>query len=444
MSTTLTSTAGTGADAPVPVTETTAPAIGAQPVTPALAHGPFLVATDGAERSEVALRAAREIAARKDATVQVLTVLDPLPIVTPEIQLPITPEMEAQRRDDRLAAVRAQIARAADAAWPLQIEEGQPMATIADFARNMRARLIIVGLGRHGMMERLFGDETALQLLRLADAPVLAVATSFEPPPRHIVAAIDFSPSSIRALRVAVELADPYATIDLVHVVTRDMSTAVWEQWQKTYSASVLKAFEDVRAEVRIPKTCAVETFLVRGDPSREVLTFADRVNADLICTGSHGHGFFSRMLLGSVATRILRGAHCSVLGVPHPAAMNLGVDGLGTGERAAARIPRDDWADELSAVTRRNAGRRVTIEVDDPELGSQAQGDDFPLLGIAYDHRDARVEIMLGDAESEGLHLSRGITDVSDIELLRDGNGRDITLCVKHGRGQTLVSFVG
>ena len=432
MSTTLTPTISTATPA-------------AAPTGPALAHGPILVATDGSERSEVALRAAREIAARNGASVEVLTVLDPLPIVTPEIQLPITPEMEAQRRADRLAAVRAQIGRVADSAsWPLEISEGQPMATIADHASDIGARLIVVGLGRHGMMERLFGDETALQLLRLADAPVLAVATSFEPPPRHVVAAVDFSPSSIRALRVAVELADPYATIDLVHVVTRDMSTAVWEQWQKTYSASVLKAFEDLRAEVRMPKTCAVETFLVRGDPSREILGFADRVNADLVCTGSHGHGFFSRMLLGSVATRILRGAHCSVLGVPHPAATRVGLDGLAAGERAAARIPRDDWADQLAALSRRNAGRRVTIEVDDPELGSQAQGEDFPLLGIAYDRRDARVEIMLGDAEGDGLHLTRGIGDVSDIELLRDGDGRDITLCIRHGRGQTLVSLAG
>ena len=437
MSTTLTPTS-------TPATAAQGEAQTAAPATPALGHGPFLVATDGAERSDVALRAAHAIAARSSAAVEVLTVLDPLPIVTPEIQLPITPEMEAQRRDDRLAAVRAQIARAAGGGnWPLRIGEGSPMMTIADHAGDMGARLIVVGLGRHGMLERLFGDETALQLLRLADAPVLAVAASFEPPPRHIVAAIDFSPSSIRALRVAVELADPHATIDLVHVVTRDMSTAVWEQWQRTYSASVLKAFEDVRAELRIPSTFSVETFLVHGDPSREILSFADRVNADLISTGSHGHGFFSRMLLGSVATRILRGARCSVLGVPHPATRRVGADGLAAGERAAARIPRDDWADQLAALSRRNAGRRVTIEVDDPELGSQAQGDDFPLLGVAYDRHDGRVEVMLGDVDGAGLHLTRGIADVTDIELLRDGDGRDITLCIKHGKGQTLVSFL-
>jgi len=316
MSITLTSTG-------IPETGTLSQATSAAAMGgPALAHGPLLVATDGAERSGVALRAAREIAARHGAPVKVLTVLDPLPIVTPEIQLPITPEMDAERRADRLAAVRAQIARAgAAAAWTLEIDEGQPMATIAQHASDLAARLIVVGLGRHGMIERLFGDETALQLLRLADVPVLAVATSFEPPPRHVVAALDFGPSSIRALRVAIELADPHATIDLVHVVTRDMSTAAWEQWQQSYSASVLEAFQDVRAGVGIPDTCAVETFLLRGDPSREILGFADRVNADLICTGSHGHGFFSRMLLGSVATRVVRGAHCSVLGVPHPAA---------------------------------------------------------------------------------------------------------------------------
>lgn len=419
-------------------------AAAAVPSGPVLAHGPILVATDGSERAEVALRATKSIAALHGASIEVLTVLDPLPIVTPEVQLPITPEMEAQRRADRIAAVRAQIARVAGnpLAWTLLLAEGQPMAAIADRAREINARLIVVGLGRHGMLERLFGDETALQLMRLADVPVLAAAPSFEPPARHLVAALDFSPSSVRALRAAIELVDPYATIDLVHVVSREMSTAMWEAWQAQYSESVLKAFEDVRHEVAIPATCSVETFLLRGDPSRELLGFADRVTADLICAGSHGHGFFSRMLLGSVATRLVRGAHCAVLGVPHAATSKVGLDGLAEGERAAARIPRDDWAEQLADFTRRNTGRRARLEVDYPELGAQPQGEDFPLLGVSYDRHDDRVEIMLGDPAAEGEHLSRSLGGIVEIDLLRDGQGRDVALRLQNGTGQTLVTF--
>lgn len=299
-------------------TTQTAPPAAAESTAP---RGPVLVATDGSAHADAALRAARELAARCGAPVRVLSVLDPLPVAAPEVMPPLSTEAETQRRADRLAAVHAQMDRTARGVrWPVALDDGHPMATIAGHARALGSRLIVVGLGRHGVKERLFGDETALQLMRLADAPVLAVAPSFAAPPHRIVAALDFSPSSIHALRAAVELAAPDAAIDLVHVVTRDMSNVMWEDWQNAYSTSVMQAFNDARAEAAVPEGCTVKTYVLRGDPAHEILALADRVGADLICTGSHGHGFFARILVGSVTTRIVRGAHCSVLGVARPA----------------------------------------------------------------------------------------------------------------------------
>lgn len=55
------------------------------------------------------------------------------------------------------------------------------------------------------------------------------------------------------------------------------------------------------------------------GDPAQEILAFADRENVDLLVIGSHGRTGLSRLLLGSVAESVVRGAKCPVLTVKQP-----------------------------------------------------------------------------------------------------------------------------
>src|SRR5262249_9075776 len=102
-----------------------------------------------------------------------------------------------------------------------------------------------------------------------------------------------------------------------VHVVSHDLETAVWESMHEEYGRSVEMAFGDVRRQLVARSPINVETVTLHGDPANEVLHWATRIGADLIAAGSHGYGFFSRLLLGSVATKLLRRASCAVLGVP-------------------------------------------------------------------------------------------------------------------------------
>jgi nucleotide-binding universal stress UspA family protein len=59
-----------------------------------------------------------------------------------------------------------------------------------------------------------------------------------------------------------------------------------------------------------------VTTKVIDGSPSRVIVEEADEWKADLIVVGSHGHGFWSRVLIGSVSDSVVRHAHCSVLTV--------------------------------------------------------------------------------------------------------------------------------
>jgi hypothetical protein len=81
-------------------------------------------------------------------------------------------------------------------------------------------------------------------------------------------------------------------------------------------------------------------------------------------------------------------------------------------------------------------------LEIDDPELGAQAQERDYPFLGASWDHHDERVQIMLGDFNATGRHLTRGIGGVTGIDILKDDADRDQVLRIRHGDGQTILSL--
>jgi nucleotide-binding universal stress UspA family protein len=57
-----------------------------------------------------------------------------------------------------------------------------------------------------------------------------------------------------------------------------------------------------------------IETEAVMGAPDHTIVEIAKDWNADLIIVGSHGHGFWGRMMLGSVSDSIMHHAPCSVM----------------------------------------------------------------------------------------------------------------------------------
>ena len=52
------------------------------------------------------------------------------------------------------------------------------------------------------------------------------------------------------------------------------------------------------------------------GDPADEIVRHAARHSVDLIVVGTHGRTGVARLLLGSVADRVIRGAGCPVISV--------------------------------------------------------------------------------------------------------------------------------
>ncbi len=405
--------------------------------------GPILVATDGTESADAALRAAAMLARHSGADVTLLAVLEGMPLVAADYGILIPPiDSPPARRQSLVQRVRAQARHLGIESedWTIEIREGDPAATIARTARELDARLIIIGLGHHDLLDRIFGGEIALATLRLAQTPVLAVPTDFERLPEHILIATDFTLASVAAARKALSLFDTVKEMVLLHVAPRlEMQPEAFAAWMTVFGEGVTPAFDRVKAEIGAPETITVDILTSTGKASREVLQCAREQQVDLIVTGSRGAGLVDRLLVGSTATGIIRGAQCAVLAVPaRRSEQRLVWPGQGT--RVALDPTR--WADELNAFTKRNIGRVAALEVDDPEMGAQAQEHDYPFLGVTWDHHDERVEIMLGDFAGVGRHLTRGISGVTGIDLLKDEKGRDWILRVAHAPGQTILSL--
>jgi nucleotide-binding universal stress UspA family protein len=124
---------------------------------------------------------------------------------------------------------------------------------------------------------------------------------------QHIVVGTDGSETASRAVQQAIELASATgATLHLVHAW--DVSPAMARV--EDDGAELLDATAAVVAEAGV----AVQTHVMRSDPSYALIAVAGEVGADLIVVGNRGMSGMQRLLLGSVANRISHHSPCTVL----------------------------------------------------------------------------------------------------------------------------------
>ena len=307
---------------------------------------------------------------------------------------------------------------------------------IARAATELHGRLIIVGVRHHHVVDRLLGRETSLRILQHCRLPLYVVPPNGNPAPRRVLIATDFTAGSVVAARTALELFPTIAHVYLVHVAPRpEQQLEAFATWMSRYDDDVRPAFERLEAELGLPPSVTVETISRDGRPAHEILKFVESTPVDLMVAGSRGARFFERLAVGSTARALLRAAPCAVLAVRPPARVTTPYVLL---EPERDLLPAESWARELAAFTERNAGRLTTIEVDDVHCGAQAQEHGYPLRGVAYDHQDCRVDIMVGTGTNQ--HLTRGIAGVRSIDILHDARGRDWILRVTHDGGETTL----
>lgn len=135
----------------------------------------------------------------------------------------------------------------------------------------------------------------------------------------------DFSASAKKAQQYAVALSERFGSeLHLIHVVPPMIpypdAASPYLLPMEDNQKQVELADQHLRRELEPawvtrhnPKFVTVSGFAVD-----EILKYANETNVDLIVVGTHGHTGLSRMLIGSVAEKIVRTASCPVLTV-HP-----------------------------------------------------------------------------------------------------------------------------
>lgn len=158
---------------------------------------------------------------------------------------------------------------------------------------------------------------------------------------RKILVPVNFSEACNAAASFAVELASHWdAELSLLHVMEPAGSAVGFEtasMLEEGLRAQRARACEELRRTLDGVQSEKLQRVLLTGDPATEVVRFAHREDFDLILMPTRGYGVFRRLLLGSVAAKVLHDADCPVWTGRHPETFN--ADGLITIRNVACAV---------------------------------------------------------------------------------------------------------
>jgi nucleotide-binding universal stress UspA family protein len=144
---------------------------------------------------------------------------------------------------------------------------------------------------------------------------------------KRICCPIDFSDASRAAMEVASDLARRLgAELILLHAYPipgytfPDGSVVASPKMMQDLADQAQRHLEDWRMEaermVGAPRVSADKGV---GEPAVEIVSFARNRGVDLLVLGTHGRTGLEHALMGSIAERVVRRAHCPVLTVRPP-----------------------------------------------------------------------------------------------------------------------------
>ena len=136
---------------------------------------------------------------------------------------------------------------------------------------------------------------------------------------QKIIVPVDLTGSTEKLVRYAIYMAEKLAAvINFVHVVADYPGDAMigspFAQEYKDKVISVSEAKMEALVQESQEKCPGCAGQVIYGDPVDQIIDFANTNNADLIIIGTHGAKGLEKILLGSVAERVLKRAHCPVL----------------------------------------------------------------------------------------------------------------------------------
>jgi nucleotide-binding universal stress UspA family protein len=282
----------------------------------------ILIATDFSDASEEAIRQAHAIAARDHAILGLCQVVpEPLPEWV-QSHVPSIEEIERralEATERRAAELRNGGVRVVEAF----VSVGRDYAEIVRRAETFAADLIVVGShGRTGLARTLLGS-VAERVVQHAPCAVLVARKGPDAGP--VVTSTDFSEASKPGLRAAATEAartgSPLIGLHVIELAWQGKTPFAADAWGLSTVESDAEAVR--RATADLDKTLEeaarghiveVRGEVLAGAPATRIVERAEQLQARLVVVSTHGRTGLARTLLGSVAEKVVRHAHTSVL----------------------------------------------------------------------------------------------------------------------------------
>jgi nucleotide-binding universal stress UspA family protein len=288
----------------------------------------ILCPIDFSEYSDHALRYAMKMAKWYGAQLRVLHVL---PLMPPSTVSGLSAAARQLVAKNLNAVVERWREPGVDVATEL-IESADTSAKIMARADTLDVDLIVAGShGRSGVKRVLLGSVVE-PLLHRCRQPVLIVPAGLDQRQlagpvtfSRIICAVDFSAASLAACAYALSIAEEAdARLTLLNVIDVPPEL-VTPPHPPDYDLDRLHAAADAEHLARLRTLvpghaadyCTVETAVLEGAPSRQVLRLAEQQQAELIVLGVHGRSKLDLAVFGSNAKDVVARAHCPVLVVP-------------------------------------------------------------------------------------------------------------------------------
>ncbi|MFF7842312.1 universal stress protein [Streptomyces ossamyceticus] len=196
------------------------------------------------------------------------------------------------------------------------LAEGHPAWVLREQAQH--ATMVVIGSWHLGALQELFTSAAvALPLVAHAPCPVVVVPEAEHPTqqPPYFVVGVDGSPHSAASVDLAFEEAALRGAVLRALYVWHPPLLGVLDEEAAVQECRRLLS-ETVAGRNAAHPEVELRHEVVQGHPV-QVLTKASAHALGLV-VGTHGHGGFTGMLLGSVSQGVLHHAHCPVIAVPH------------------------------------------------------------------------------------------------------------------------------
>lgn len=279
-----------------------------------------LVATDGSKYGRWAIEWVARLPLATKPTVRVLHVVDVAALRAPFMIQPVVVgteryiQQEIKRMEDSAKSAKKEASALLSSlrlSGTATVERGSVASTIVKHAARGVGMLAVGSRGLDALDRFMLGSVSA-HAIHHAACSVLVVKEAARPL-KQIVLAIDGSSASDKAVRFLIRNVAPQmngpeeepVNVVVVHAMpflkypeVREAGKAIVQR----YTDKLAKAGFQVREAPKL------------GKPADEILKVAKQHKADLIVTGAKGLGAISRVLLGSVSTRVVQHSTCSVL----------------------------------------------------------------------------------------------------------------------------------